>query len=135
MGHYGAVAIRFAAQEEVQALPDDDDWNSEDFDLDQAAAEIADAFAARLPDRRELFQAAEAQGDLRYVPMPGTRMATPEEQAVHVETQIPGMIEGVRELRSTAATRPLTSSEQSRLTALERWFEQFAPGTNIEEER
>lgn len=100
----------------------------DDPDLDRLAAEIASDFAAQHAGRRaeiaEAIAEAKRQGLTRgYIPIGGSRVATPEEAVQWREHWTPIMRETVQELRAKRQAGSLTSDEKSKLQAAEAWLE------------
>jgi hypothetical protein len=96
-------------------------------DLNVLAAEIAAEFAAAFrADRQDVWEevaAAAERGETGYIPVRGSRFATPEESAMWREEVAPVMAAKAQELREKKASSGLTNEEQGLLCATELWLQ------------
>jgi hypothetical protein len=100
----------------------------DDPDLDRLAAEIASDFAAQHAGRRaeiaEGIAEAKRQGlTWGYIPIGGSRVATPEEARQLRDNWTPIMRQTAQELRAKKEAGSLTSDEESKLQAAEAWLQ------------
>ena len=112
-------------------MREDENWTTHTPDLDALGAEIAAEMAAGVRAARqdvweEVAVAAE-RGQTGYIPVRGSRVASPEEQAMWLEEIAPLMAAEVRRLRERLASSGLTAQEEGRLSVADSWLQRFAP--------
>jgi hypothetical protein len=105
----------------------DENWTICNPDIDALAAEIAAEFAAaRRADPQDVWEevaAAAERGESGYIPVRGSRRATPEESARFREQIAPFMAAKAHELREKKASLGLTDEEEALLCANELWLQ------------